>query len=129
MVAMCIWKMDELEVWVCVHVQLCRYNGAYFQLAQDALVLLPIWHRTQKYYCSSLGKKKDFLQIILAKFGLCLNTYISKMQVKRASKLSVKFYGGVDFFCFLGGLFVLFFVFCTMNKVISIITASAHKMC
>lgn len=59
MVAMCIWKMDELEVWVCVHVQLCRYNGAYFQLAQDALVLLPIWHRTQKYYCSSLEKKRD----------------------------------------------------------------------
>lgn len=128
MVAMCIWKMDELEVWVCVHVQLCRYNGAYFQLAQDALVLLPIWHRTQKYYCSSLGKKRDLLQIILAKFGLCLNTYISKMQVKRASSLSVKFYGGVDFFFFLGGgSFVCFF--CTMNKVTSTTTASAHKMC
>lgn len=111
MVAMCIWKMDELEVWVCVHVQLCRYNGAYFQLAQDALVLLPIWHRTQKYYCSSLEKKRDLLQIILAKFGLCLNTYISKMQVKRASSLSVKFYGGVDFFFFFwGGFICLFFL-------------------
>lgn len=36
LVGMCIWVMDELEAWVCVHNELCRHISTYYQLAQEA---------------------------------------------------------------------------------------------
>lgn len=111
MVAMCIWKMDELEVWVCVHVQLCRYNGAYFQLAQDALVLLPIWHRTQKYYCSSLEKKRPFADNF-GKIWFMLEHLYFKDASQACLKLEceILWWCGFFFFFFGGGSFVCFFL-------------------